>query len=434
MKLDSSKKPLQELIEIIHFTEKVSARMHGLLNEAEIYQVVREEFAKSKKYSASIVLLTDDKKKLRIAATSLSTQDLQAGEKASGLQLKNYEIDLSKSSIYRQVVKKGRTVQVDVSEIIDELFPRPLSRLVSKVIGYEKKKSILTPLRRRGEIIGVLATTSTCLVKDFIPSVKNLVQHISNALELSEEISERQKAEEALRKAHNKLRRLANSQREFIAYLSHELRGSLSTIKAVVEAELDRESPPLAKQLALVNKKVDQITVILENLMLVSRLDAEQEYVEKTRLKLKDLFSGVLQDVASERKLGPIANIKMSCSKNLELEGDEVKISMVLTNLLRNALAHHPKGKPRLFLKAKRYQGIVQIVVGDNNPPIPQKELKKIFKRFYFYQPKNKRVKTLGLGLGLYICQRLVQLMGGKIWAENRSGKGNRFVVHLPVS
>ena len=103
-------KQLRDLIEIIQFTENVSAKIYGKKNEADIYRTVKEEFGKLKSYNASILLLTDNRTKLRIAETSITRMTLKAGEKASGLRLKRYKIDLNKSSIYSQVVKEGKTV------------------------------------------------------------------------------------------------------------------------------------------------------------------------------------------------------------------------------------------------------------------------------------------------------------------------------------
>jgi len=191
-------KPLRDLIEIIRFTESVAAKIHGLLDEADIYRTVTEEFAQSKRYTASILLLTDDGSSLRIAETALPPEKVEAGEKAAGVRLKGYKIDLNKSSIYRQVAREGKTLQVNVSDVISELFPRPLAYLVSKTMGYEKKPSVLTPLKRRGEIIGVLSMSSTELGEHLIPSVRSLAQHISTALDLADENAQRVQAEEAL--------------------------------------------------------------------------------------------------------------------------------------------------------------------------------------------------------------------------------------------
>ena len=177
-------KPLRDLIEIIHFTENVSVKIHGLLDEAHIYRAVMEEFVKSKRYNVSIVLLTDDGSKLRIAGTSITPKTLKMGEKVSGLRLQDYKVDLNKSSIYSQVVREGKTVQVNSRDMMGELFSRPLVDLLLKIIDFKNEKSIVTPLKLHGKIIGALTMSSTDLAEHFISSVKNLAQHISNALEL----------------------------------------------------------------------------------------------------------------------------------------------------------------------------------------------------------------------------------------------------------
>ena len=229
-------KPLRDLIEIIQFTENVSAKMQGILDEAQIYRTVREEFAKSKRYTASILLLTDDGSKLRIAKTSLSPKQLKAGEKASDLQLKGFKIDLNKSSTYSQVVREGKTLQSDVSDVIGELLPRPVASLISKIMGYEDKKSILTPLKRHGKIIGAFAMSSTDLAEHLIPSVRNLAHHISTALELADEHAVRKRANEELRKYREHLEELVEASSGELMKANEQLQREITERKGAEEA------------------------------------------------------------------------------------------------------------------------------------------------------------------------------------------------------
>ncbi len=267
-------KSLRDLIEIIHFTENVSAKIHGLLDEAEIYRTVKEEFAKSKRYTSSILLLTDDGSKLGIAETSMAPEELQAGEKTAGVRLRGYKIDLDKSSIYRQVVREGKTLQVNVSDIIGELFPRPLAYLISKTMGYEKKPSILTPLTLRGRIIGALGVSSTDLAEYFVPSVRNLAQHISAAVELADEHAERKRVEGELRKYRDHLEELVKERTAELMRANEQLQREIAARKRVQE-ELCRErdlAEALAEAAAVVGSTLDPDQVLDRILEQVSRV------------------------------------------------------------------------------------------------------------------------------------------------------------------
>ncbi len=205
---EQSEKSLRDLIEIICFTENLSTKIHGVLNEAEIYRIVNEEFKKSKRFNSSILLLTDNGSKLRLVESTLPHGKLKMGEKLARVQMKEYEIDLNESITYSKVIREEKTIQVKVTDIINELFPGSLASKLSNILGYEKKLAILTPLTRHGEIMGVFATSSTALVEQFIPSVKNLAQHISAAMELADEHARRTVSEEALRANEGRYRSL----------------------------------------------------------------------------------------------------------------------------------------------------------------------------------------------------------------------------------
>lgn len=402
---------LRDLIEIIQFTESVAAKIHGVLSEEQIFRKVCCEFAKSKKYTSSFILLTKDDSKMRVANTSLANKVLKKGEKVAGVRAKSYRFDLAKSKIFRQVVKEGKTLhRVEVISVLKELFPRPLAFLLCKAIKLENKESIVTPLRRHNKIIGAFAMTSTELAEYFVPSVKNLSQHISTALDLAEENTKREK--------------LVESQKEFITSLGHELRTPLSVIKVAAESK--------SNDFELINGKVDQISQIIRNLMLVSRLEIGQEKLEKSKFSLRDLGKSVLRDVlkeAQQQKIRP--KITLHLPEKIIMRSDETKLALVLTNLLRNAL-FHSKSHPRIILKAKKQKNNVRIVVEDNNRPIPQEEVGKVFEKFY--QDGQTRKGTNGLGLGLYISKQLVGLLKGQIWLETKKNRGNKFIIQLPIS
>ncbi len=223
---------LRDLIEIIHFTENVSTKIHGVLDEAEVYRIVRDEFSRSKRYSASILLLTPDGSSLRIAEASIPPEKLNKAEKLAGLRLEGYRIILEKSTIFAKVVKEGTTTQARASEIYSELFSTPLARLISRLMGYGwHRPAILTPLKRHGKVIGVLALSSTELAEHFIPSVRTLAQHISSALELADENAERKRVEKEIKRRSEEL--------AAVNTIATAVAGSLD-LNAILERALDK--------------------------------------------------------------------------------------------------------------------------------------------------------------------------------------------------
>ncbi|MGD2250315.1 MAG: PAS domain S-box protein [Candidatus Methanofastidiosia archaeon] len=218
-------KPLKDLLDIIHFTEKVSTKIHGILDESKILKVVKQEFEKSNQYSMSINLLSDDKSKLEVTEVSISSEKIRKAEKVTGLQLAGFSIDLNKSRYYRQVVHEGKTLQATFEELVTEILPAPIARIVPKILGYQEKSSILTPLTCYGEIIGVFSVSSTGMAEYFVPSVKSLAQHISAALELSNEYSKRKQTEEALRTNEKKYRTVFENMTDM--YYCADLQGNL---------------------------------------------------------------------------------------------------------------------------------------------------------------------------------------------------------------
>jgi len=202
---------VQNLLKIIYFTETISTKIHGLKDEIKIYQNIIEGFAKSKYYNCGIYLLIDDEIKLKIVGTSTSSSRLKKVEKAAGLQCKKFKIDLNKQEIYRQVAIGGKTIYTTANETMKGLFPQPLIYLISKTLGYEKEKTILTPLYKRGKIIGVFAMSAPEMAEYFIPCAKNFVRQISTNLELADDYAERKRAEEEIKRGKERAEEYLNT-------------------------------------------------------------------------------------------------------------------------------------------------------------------------------------------------------------------------------
>jgi len=237
------------------------------------------------------------------------------------------------------------------------------------------------------------------------------------------------KLELIVQKRTKKLTDLVTSQKEFISQVGHELRTPLSVIKGLAEMSLDNKNTLTLANLELLNRKVDQITLLLSNLMLVSRLDSGYRRIKKTKFKLKNLIQEVTEDISRGHPQKSFFSIKTTCPDNLYLATDRTGLSQIITNLLSNSIKHSIKN-PRITITAKQKKDFTIITVSDRNPPISKDKLKKIFQKHY---QLKKTSSESGLGLGLYICNRITTLLKGKIYAESNP-KGNQFTLLLPHS
>lgn len=212
-----------ELLSVIHFVERVSTKIHGRRTVEEIFQVMAEEFAESRRYIANLMLLTDDGSSLRIVATSLLPETIQAIESVAAERFKDYRIDLSRSSVFRRVLFGGETIQAKAGEILAELVPPEQLPIVLGAMGVGDRPSIITPLTRGGKITGAFTMTSTALSAYLIPSVKTLAHHISTAMDLADESADRKRAEEILAQREQHFRSLIENAPDIIAVLNPDM-------------------------------------------------------------------------------------------------------------------------------------------------------------------------------------------------------------------
>lgn len=438
---DQAVKPLHDLLEMIRFAENVAAKIHGILDEAEIYTTVKEEFAESKRFTASIVLLTDDGSQLRFVEGLMPPEKVKAGENAAGLQLGEYKIHLNKSSIYSQVVREGKTVQVNVGDIVRELFPQPVAHLISEIMGYKKKPSILTPLKRHGKIIGALAISSADLAEHFIPSVRNLAQHISTALELADEYAQRKRLEEEKERVQGQL--LQAQKMEAIGILAsgvaHDFNNLLGAIQGYAELAMMRvdEADPLHTDLKRIVLAAERGASLTRQLIIFSR----KQPMEPTLLNINRTVEH-LQEMLN-RLIGEDIAINIDLDPDLwTARADEASIEQVIMNLAVNAREAMPKGG-KLIIKTEnvtldeencklipeaRPARYVCLSVTDTGVGMDEQIIQHIFEPFFTTKEVGK-----GAGLGLSVVHGIVKQHEGWISVYSEPGQGSTFEVYLPA-
>jgi two-component system, OmpR family, phosphate regulon sensor histidine kinase PhoR len=232
-----------------------------------------------------------------------------------------------------------------------------------------------------------------------------------------------------------KQKRLELVRKEFVANVSHELRTPLSVIKGYVETLVEEhEQMPYSDRdrfLRTVQRHTERLNSLLEDLLLLSRLESINPGLRRENVSLTELISSVVADYRGRpAAAGHRLSAEIDASIPL-LHIDPLKLTQVFENLLDNALKYTPAGTV-ISIEAKRQDGDVVICVRDNGPGIPGEDLPHIFERFYRVDKGRSREKG-GTGLGLSIVKHIIQLHGGRVSAESTPGQGTAFLLTLPV-
>ena len=230
-------------------------------------------------------------------------------------------------------------------------------------------------------------------------------------------------------------RKLERVRRDFVANASHELRTPLSIIKGYIETLVDgHETMSLedrAKFLQTIQRHSDRLKSIIDDLLVLSRLESATPGLKFASLPLAPFFHGLV-DEYRRRPAATEHEITVSVPAELGgLEADGEKLTQVFGNLLENALKYTPKGSRVEIGAQATIEGEIECYVRDNGTGIPAEDLPHVFERFFRVE-KGRSRETGGTGLGLSIVKHIVQLHGGRIVAENRVEGGLAVIIRLP--
>jgi two-component system phosphate regulon sensor histidine kinase PhoR len=227
------------------------------------------------------------------------------------------------------------------------------------------------------------------------------------------------------------LRRADQVRRDFVANVSHELRTPLTAIRGYVEAlEDDPSDVANARRfLETIGRQTTRMERLVTDLLRLAQLDARQERLDLVTSDLRQIFEGVVTDLAPaiEAKRQRVSIDVADDSRHAVV--DPIKLHDILRNLLENAV-HYSPDDTQIALAARLGNDAIVITVSDTGPGIPDDDLTRVFERFY--RVDKSRARPGGTGLGLAIVRHLVELHGGTVRAANRPGGGAEFTVTIP--
>lgn len=236
-----------------------------------------------------------------------------------------------------------------------------------------------------------------------------------------------------LQQAQAKQQELDTLRRELVAWVSHDLRTPLTSIRAMLEALADGvvdEPATVQRYYRVAQQDIRSLSQLIDDLFEVSQLDAGGLPLELAPNSIGDLISDTLESLAeAARQQG----VQLSGEVQPDVDPvnmDARRIGRVLANLSANALRHTPAGG-HIHVSAQRTPAGVEVSVVDDGEGIRPEDLPHVFERFYRGEKSRSRA-TGGSGLGLAIARGMVEAHGGSIRVESTIGQGATFTFGLP--
>lgn len=223
-----------------------------------------------------------------------------------------------------------------------------------------------------------------------------------------------------------RLQALVQHERGVLQDVSHELRSPLARLQLILE--LARREPQASEHYARAEREIARLDALIEELLALSRMEAELPGMVRERVDLARLASECVAGAELEARAQGVS-LELAVSPGMEIIGSPQLLARALDNLLANAIKFGAGGAVRIALA--RAGETLELTVRDHGPGVPPQELPTLFRPFF---RGANAARAEGHGLGLAIVERIVRAHGGEIAAENAAGGGLQVRLSLPAA
>lgn len=327
------------------------------------------------------------------------------------------------------VIKEGKSILIDDAET---------SKLQAsgkiETIGFDSEIWLGVPLKTKDEVIGAFVVQSYTDPHAFTEKDKEVLEIISHQISLT---LERKQEEEKLKKALEAAKESDRMKTAFLANMSHELRTPLNAVIGFSALIDENTSPEENKKFAdLINSSGTSLLEIVDEIFEVTLIERGEINLNRTEkridLFLNDIFQLMLHRQKNLGNTEVIMEQKNTIDTgNLVAFTDFEKLKQIFIHLLSNSLKFTSKGFIKFGLMDSENEDSFKFYVKDTGLGIPKEKQQAIFERFKIVDDTRTR-EHAGIGNGLFIVQKFVKLLGGRIQLESTEGEGTLFYLCIP--
>lgn len=357
-------------------------------------------------------------------------------------------LDMAPSNLLIRAIKEVKPFYTtDFRDIYVPAVPAEMATKLQEVT--RAQYNLVYPLQAKGEILGVIVFDLIKPYGDFNEDERLLLESfmdeagiaINNAM-LYEELQE---VNSRLKQANQRLRELDQMKDELVSVASHELRTPMTAIKGYLWMALNKQgdqlNDKLKEYLARSYQSTERLIEMVNDMLSVSRLEGKRITLDLKNMPLNELMDGILFDLSPKaQEKGLALTYERPKGKEPIAVADETRLREILINLVGNAIKYTDSGKVWVTVDTDvpHQEGIekamLQINIHDTGKGIAKDDISKLFTKFGKLTQGSfvKSAEEGGTGLGLYIAKGMIELHGGKVWAESEEGKGSTFSFTIP--
>ena len=314
--------------------------------------------------------------------------------------------------------------------VIDDVKNDPRHyKKIDELANFTTRSLLGVPLILHGRPMGVLEIFNKAggahYTEEDILIVETLASLVTAALQAD-------LLESTAASSQGEARDLDRLKNEFIAITSHELRTPLGLILGHSTFLRELVGSEYHEQVDVIINSALKLKEIIESLSRVDNHETDGASLRSRKVSITRIIDDVsasFRDMAAQK--GVSLKIEINRDQDLLIDADGSKIAVVLSSLVKNAITFTNAGG-HVTIRSSLDTGCVKVAVQDDGVGIPAKDLPHIFDRFYQVESHLTR-KHGGMGLGLSVAKVMIEIHGGRIWAESTEGKGSTFTFLLPL-